>query len=322
MSTLASLKSRPRVAIACQGGGSHTAFTAGVLKRLLRDDRFDVVALSGTSGGGVCAFLAWYGLTSAGPETSMSLLDAFWGGVSATEPWDVALNAWVVNTSRLEGVVTLPAVSPYFYPPWGQERFRRQLDGLVPPDALADASAAPGPLLLIGAVDVESGRFKAFSSARREITSQAVLASAAIPNLFRAVHVDGAAYWDGLFSQNPPVRELPDTKPDAIWVIQINPAARTAEPKTMSEIVDRRNELSGNLSLTQELYFIGKINELVRTGALEGTKYREIAVETIALSRDLDSASKLDRSPEFLADLMALGDESAEAFLERLEPVS
>ena len=29
---------RPRVAIACQGGGSHTAFTAGVLGRLFADD--------------------------------------------------------------------------------------------------------------------------------------------------------------------------------------------------------------------------------------------------------------------------------------------
>ena len=317
---MASLTSRPRVAIACQGGGSHTAFTAGVLKRLLRDDRFDVVALSGTSGGGVCAFLAWYGLTTAGPETSVSLLDSFWAGVSATEPWDVALNAWVVNTSRLEGVMTLPAVSPYAYPHWGQERFRQQLDGLVPPEALADAETAPGPLLLVGAVDVESGQFKAFSSARREISAEAVLASAAIPNLFRAVHVDGVAYWDGLFSQNPPVRELPDTRPDAIWVVQINPATRSSEPTSMSEILDRRNELSGNLSLSQELFFIEKINELVRTGALAGTKYREIAVETIALDRDLDTPSKLDRSPAFIADLMALGDAQAEAFLGRLSP--
>ena len=44
---------RARVAIACQGGGSHTAFTDGVLKRLFDSDdiaRYDVVGLSGTSG--------------------------------------------------------------------------------------------------------------------------------------------------------------------------------------------------------------------------------------------------------------------------------
>jgi len=52
-----------RVVIACQGGGSHTAFTAGVLKRLLGADEltgYEVAGMSGTSGGAVCALLAWY----------------------------------------------------------------------------------------------------------------------------------------------------------------------------------------------------------------------------------------------------------------------
>src|SRR5215212_8673924 len=56
---------KKRVAIACQGGGSHTAFTAGVLKGLLRSgllQEHEVVALSGTSGGAVCALLAWHNL--------------------------------------------------------------------------------------------------------------------------------------------------------------------------------------------------------------------------------------------------------------------
>ena len=55
---------RSRVAIACQGGGSHTAFTAGVLEGLLANlpEEVDIVALSGTSGGALCASLAWDGL--------------------------------------------------------------------------------------------------------------------------------------------------------------------------------------------------------------------------------------------------------------------
>ena len=51
--------------IAYQGGGSHTTFTAGVLKKLLRTEnlkRCEVVGLSGTSGGVVCALLAWHHL--------------------------------------------------------------------------------------------------------------------------------------------------------------------------------------------------------------------------------------------------------------------
>ena len=62
---------------------------------------------------------------------------------------------------------------------------------------------------------------------------------------FRRMH--GGTYWDGLFSQNPPVRELTDEGPDEIWVIQINPKELETEPRTVAEIADRRNELSGNL---------------------------------------------------------------------------
>ncbi|MDQ4132874.1 MAG: patatin-like phospholipase family protein [Actinomycetota bacterium] len=304
--------SRTRVAIACQGGGSHTAFTAGVLKRLVRDERFEIVALSGTSGGAVCALLTWYGLGRGDPRLAVELLDSFWADNSATEPWDVALNSWMVAASRMEGMVTLPAVSPYSFLPLAEERFRQMLEKRVPEPI---EQGGDRPLLLIGAVDVLSGEFKAFSSARGEVTIDAVLASAAIPNLFRAVPVDGRVYWDGLFSQNPPVRELPDAQPDAIWVVQINPSEREREPTTVADIFDRRNELSGNLSLSQELYFIRKMNELVASGALSDTKYRHIEVATIPLERELGFSSKLDRSPAFLAELIAYGEQQADAFL-------
>jgi predicted acylesterase/phospholipase RssA len=165
---------KKRVAIACQGGGSHTAFTAGVLKGLLRSgplQEYEVVALSGTSG---------------------------------------------------------------------------------------------------GAVDVLSGQFKAFHSRRARISAETILASAAIPTLFRSVRFGGGTCWDGLFSQNPPVKELTDERPDEIWVIQINPRETEHEPKTMAEIADRRNELSGNLSLFQGLALREKIDQILEQGRVEG----------------------------------------------------
>ena len=219
-------------------------------------------------------------------------------------------------THRGHGREHWPGLSPYALPTWAQDRFRQQLVDLVPDGTAVDGDGGE-PLLLVGAVDVRSGQFRAFSSARGEITTDALLASAAIPNLFRAVHIGDGVYWDGLFSQNPPVRELPDAGPDAIWVVRINPVTRENEPTTVPEIADRRNELAGNLSLNQELFFIEKINELVCNGALAGTKYRKIAVESVALDRDLDTASKLDRSPRFLADLISLGEQRAGDFLAR-----
>jgi len=138
------------------------------------------------------------------------------------------------------------------------------------------------------------------------------------------VHLDGSAYWDGLFSQNPPVRELVDAHPDEIWVIQINPTRVDSEPRSPVEIADRRNELSGNLSLHQELRFIEKIDQLLEDGALaRDGEYRTIVVRVIELSRarlpgGLGPVSKLNRDPSFIAGLIAHGEDRAEEFLAAL----
>jgi NTE family protein len=303
------------VAIACQGGGSHTAFTGGVLQRLLADEDHRVVGLSGTSGGAVCALLAWYGLLTGGAAEAGRLLERFWEANAATTLSGKLANAWLVGLARLEGRVTLPAVSPYAYPDLAGPAFTDLLTDHVDVDRLARLQESPPedqPLLLVGAVDVLSGDFKAFSSRRQEITVDAVLASAAVPLLFRAVEVGGRHYWDGLFSQNPPVRQLPDAGPDEIWVIRINPRARATEPKTVGDIADRRNELAGNLSLEQELHVIRKVNGWVDR---LGDPYRRIEIREIDLDLDLDLPSKLDRRPAFLRRLFDEGREQADAFL-------
>ena len=307
------------VAIACQGGGSHTAFTAGVLQHLLAQDDHRIVAVSGTSGGAICALLAWYGLHRGGPAEAVGLLEGFWEANSASSFSELLANAWLVGLARLEGRVALPMVSPYAYPEVARAALAELLGAQVDFDEVArlqQPSTTDGrPLLLVGAVDVASGAHRAFSSWRGEITLNSILASAAVPPLFRAVHDGGSYYWDGLFSQNPPVRELPDADPEEIWVIRINPLARAREPTTIAEIADRRNELSGNLSLEQELYFIRKVNQWA--GRLGGG-YRQITVREIALDRDLDLASKLDRRAGFITELQHEGRQQAERFLSGL----
>ena len=306
------------VAIACQGGGSHTAFTGGALQRLLADGDHRIVALSGNSGGAVCALLAWYGLLTGGAAEAGRLLQRFWEANEATTLSEKAATAWLVGLARLEGWVSLPTVSPYAYPDIAGPAFTDLLTRHVDVDRLARLQESPPedqPLLLVGAADVLTGDFKAFSSRRQEITVNAVLASAAVPLLFRAVEEQGRYYWDGLFSQNPPVRELPDAGPEEIWVIRINPRGRATEPRSVGDIADRRNELAGNLSLEQELYFIRKVNEWADR---LGDPYRRIAIREIALDLDLDLASKLDRRPAFLRRLFDAGREEAETFLSGL----
>jgi NTE family protein len=308
-----------RVAIACQGGGSHTAFTAGVLKKLLKDKEehnYEVVALSGTSGGAICALLAWYGLLMNDTNKAIELLDSFWRDNSANSVQDRLLNDWLLWTNRFfENTGGAPTISPYYLPSKGQDLLRSMLEKHVDFRRLQELVGPSSSLLLIGAANVLSGEFKAFSSRRDRISVDMILASAAIPTLFKAVHADGGVYWDGLFSQNPPVRELPDAQPNEIWVIQINPETCKSEPKSVPQITDRRNELSGNLSLYQEIYFIKTVNKWVEEGSLSGTKHEVIDIKWIQMLRDLDTASKLNRDPSFIRGMMAYGEEQAEKFL-------
>ena len=112
-------KNKKRVAIACQGGGSHTAFTAGVLRGMLRSElqqEHEVVALSGTSGGAVCALLAWRNLLDGDAAGAEEALDAFWRDNSDNSPYEQMVNNWVLWASNLQNFVATPAVSPYYNP--------------------------------------------------------------------------------------------------------------------------------------------------------------------------------------------------------------
>lgn len=184
-----------RVAIACQGGGSHTAFTAGVLKRLLRAEElagYEVVGLSGTSGGAVCALLAWHKLLRGDAAGAVDALDAFWRDNSATTPLEQVVNNWTVWASNLQNFVGTPAISPYdnYFSILGLEEFKRMLERRIDFRKISVQAEDSYPVLLVGAVDVLSGEFRTFNSRRDAISAETILASAAIPTLFRSVRLD------------------------------------------------------------------------------------------------------------------------------------
>lgn len=320
-----------RVAIACQGGGSHTAFTAGVLQALLHGidaEKHHLLGLSGTSGGALCAALAWTGLLEGDPKRGASLLDAFWRKMSASQLPDFWTNQWLLLQQRSRSVLGLPEISPYLLPTSGQDFMADLLSAHIPFERLQSLTKPHSPCLMIGAVEVLSGDFTVFHShpgpGQPGITVEALLASAAIPEMFRAVHIGKGIYWDGLFSQNPPIRGFlsgkgsRDAKPDEIWVIQINPERRDGEPMTANDIDDRRNELAGNLSLHQELFFVDQTNDWLRKKWLDAAHMKHVDVRFIRLELDLDYASKLDRSPAFIERLMDEGRNKGAEFIARL----
>jgi NTE family protein len=313
--------SRKRLAIACQGGGSHTAFTAGALQGLLGKLPGDVelVSLTGTSGGALCATLGWDGLVRGDLTRSIDKLQRFWQSMAASEPWDQMVNQALMAMMGMRDLMVLPEVSPYHLPPWGEEYFKSILLEYFDFEELRELARRPGaPTLFVGAVEVLSGHFEVFTG--RELVVECLLASAAIPELFRAVTVPGrGVYWDGLFSQNPPIDVLIDQQVDELWIIQINSSTCAGVPTETHEIMDRRNALSGNLSMEQELAFIERLNRAIDAGTINDPKYRRIRVERIPLDRELGYRSKLDRRSAFLDELLEYGKTKARWFLKERE---
>jgi NTE family protein len=341
---------RTKIALACQGGGTHTAYTAGVLAELApaiaplseeerterkrdatenerepggasdAERRFELTDVSGASGGASCALLLWYGLLTSGPERAQYLLERFWERTAARSPIDALTNDTVLGATALEeGGAALPSFSPYVSPAavCARERLRDLLTDLVDFEEIPALAGPSRPTLHVGAVGVLEGSFRVFRD--EGITPEAILASSALPTLLQAVEIGASAYWDGLFAENPPLLDLLagpiEHTPEEIWVVRINPTSRPEVPRSLREIADRRNELSGNLSLEKDLAFIEQVNEWLAAGYLPEEEYKHVEVRFIDLDRDLSPASKLDRDPEFIEGLIEQGHSDARAFL-------
>jgi NTE family protein len=316
-----------RVAIACQGGGSHAAFTAGVLARLLSDrsESYTVTGFSGTSGGAVCATAAWYGWVSEAHEPG-DVLEAIWTDIAANDWVDRWVNEWLVATNSLrDGGGGVPAFSPYVVP--ASNRGRRRLHDVLTTHidfedfaSLEATTDPPLPQLVLGAVDVTAGALETFTLP--EITPETVLASATLPTLFEGVEIDERTYWDGLFAMNPPIMDLVvgrHPQPDELWVIQLNPQTYPEEPTSLSEINQRINELTGNLSLQQQRRFLDRLNRWANEGELSERGYTRTTVRTIGLPRSAIESSKIDRRPSVIWELMDAGADQAATFLEQLD---
>ncbi len=344
---------KEKIAIACQGGGSQTAFTAGVLTSIFKNkahEKYRIVSLSGTSGGAICAALAWQGLLKWSKEDRVVIeqgLESFWKDNGTENLLERFLNDTLIQYVQLVDYGFLPEWKSSPYSPWRQSwtatlqlflpqfyDFKKLLErhlhfnGEIQP-------AADSPVLVIGAADVRTGEFKKFSSRKRTINIDALLASAAVPAFSRAVETGGGAYWDGLFSDNPPTDELVDDEivgkdniPDQLWVIQINPGKSEGIPRTSEEIIDRRNEMIGNASLYQDLQHICRINKWVRLEAFKEDyktehNLQEVKIYIIQMGDDfqkrLNYASKLDRDEQYIRKLMAHGEQRGRMFLDNPE---
>lgn len=311
--------------MALQGGGAHGAFTWGVLDRLLEEDAIIAEAMCGTSAGAVNAVTCAYGLHMGGPAKAKELLEQLWRKVALSGSFlfkpgmfdKVYGNGDIYNSAGYMWFNAISQVlSPYNFNPFNYNPLRDILVDLIDFKELQLYSKKK---LFICATNVKTNRAKIFTN--KEITVDAVMASACLPFLFQAVEIEGEYYWDGGYMGNPPIFPLiSNTGLSDIVLVKINSININSVPTTARDIADRVNEISFNSSLINEMKLIHYRNELIRNGILrtDNKSNREIFVHTIsgydALSQ-LSYSSKMNTSWEFLLELKNKGRAIAERWM-------
>ena len=311
-----------RVAVALQGGGSHGAFTWGVLDRLLQESRVRIVAVSGTSAGAMNAAILADGLRRAGAAGAREALAEFWhdvgrlpGYASFTAPaafgspgtWNLDHNGLFLWHDMLTRIWSPYQANPLNYHPLRSLIARIDFDGLR-----HDATAAR---VFICATNVRTGLRRVFDNT--EISVEVLLASAALPQVYQAVEIAGEHYWDGGYTGNPALAPLYlGADASDVLVVGINPIERADVPRTARAIIDRIGEISFNSSFMDEMAAIAFFDDLMRSRPAD-RRFRRRFIHGIgdeALG-EFGASSKMNNHPEFLGHLRELGEHAADRWL-------
>ena len=311
--------------LALQGGGAHGAFTWGVLDWFLEDSRFRIDGISGTSAGAMNATVLACGMSAGGEDGAREHLEQFWREVSRQaafsplkrSPLDVLFGEWSLDNSPsyIAFDVMSRFASPYEFNPMNINPLRDIVDNMVDFEKVHCCSDIK---LFIAATNVHSGKIRVFRE--KEVTLDAVMASACLPHMFQAVEIEGEPYWDGGYMGNPPLFPLfYHTKTPDVIVVQINPVERAATPRTAREILNRVNEITFNSTLLRELRAIDFVSRLIEDGKLNSEEYVKVNMHRISADelKPLQASSKLNAEWQFLRGLRDLGRKTAKDWLDR-----
>jgi len=316
---------RRSVNLALQGGGAHGAFTWGVLDYLLEDGRLQFEAVSGTSAGAMNAVVLAHGLLAGGASGARAALDAFWSAIAASMPLGATVSA-----ADGQGVYLAPAFkrmlqwaadfSPERLNPFDRNPLRDILAAQVDFARLRERS----PLkLFIAATNANSGKLRLFSLP--ELTVEAVLASACLPMMHRAVEIDGEPYWDGGFAANPAVFPLfYECRSHDILLVLLSPLKYKETPLTAQDIKERVLEFGFTATFLREMRMFAHLRDYVRRSPLPlGRFERRIAkthfhvIDAQDFMGDLTPETKLAANLQFFGTLKNLGRERARSWLEQ-----
>ncbi len=310
--------------LALQGGGSHGAFTWGVLERFLDEESIEVEAISGASAGSINAAIYAYGMETGGREKTKDLLEAFWRKISAAaamsplQPTFMEKMMGNTNFSMNPSFYAMDYMtrmfSPYQFNVLDLNPLRDIVNELIDFQRMRKCNEVK---LFINATNVRNGKIKVFNHS--ELTADMLLASACLPFLFKTVEVNGEYYWDGGYSGNPALYPLIyNCGCRDIVIIQINPINIEEVPTSSQEILDRVNEISFNATLMREVRAIAFVTKLLDEKKLKPNEYKRMLLHMVQaedIMVGLGHNSKFNADWDFLLHLKEIGYQAADDWI-------
>ena len=316
----ASSAATKKITLALQGGGSHGAFTWGVLDRLLEDDRIEIEGISGTSAGAMNAVVLAYGYEINGREGARKELRKFWKAISlkgAFSPYHSGIfNPLGTDWSPLALWFDLlsQTLSPYQMNPGNFNPLRDMLEETIDFDQLRKCGKIR---LFISATNVNTNHLHIFTN--NQISLDVLMASACLPYIHQAVEIDGEYFWDGGFMGNPALEPLVrrcETS-DTI-IVQVNPTFREQLPRFAIDIADRLNEITFNSNLMREIRSYVDVTRMIEMGQIHDPRIERAYFHIIPIGQELSHLgvrSKLDTSWTLLSRLFSVGKQQVEYWL-------
>jgi NTE family protein len=314
---------KKQIAIALQGGGSHGAFSWGILERILERDIFDIKGFSGTSAGAMNSLMATYGLMKGGNKGAIEYLEKFWWRVSKAatlSPMQPTFLDHLISGGDMHFSpgfhwfnMFTNVFSPYDFNPLDINPLRDVLVDLIDFEELKKSEVK----LYVCATNVKKCKPKIFKL--DEMSPEALLASACLPYYYKAVEINGEHYWDGGYMGNPPIYPLIDgTEVSDILLLKVNPIEINHVPKTVAEIQDRINDISFNNSLMAEMRMVYFKDRILNIGYDIKGKLRKIHFHAVRAENKLDHlslSSKFNATWKFLNELRELGHKAADEWI-------
>lgn len=319
-------RTKPRIELALQGGGAHGAYAWGVVERLLEED-VELVGISGASAGAMNGAAIAAGFDAAGIEGAIDGMARMWQMISVKSPL-ASFDHSSIRQSYLEHMfqksleafkLTSRYFSPYTPGLGSMDALRRAMSGSVDLARLAAQTSLP---LHISATHVPTGAAKMFTGP--EITLDALMASACLPDLFAPVEIGGEHYWDGGFTANPALTPLLSDEMDAtdMIIVQITPFVDDDITGMLGDRMRRVSDIGFNACLLRDLHVLTELKEIAQNEQCNDPRLRAIKRINLHLISPPPTiaarggASKIDMRWSVLQELRAIGRETAEAWLQ------